>query len=98
MSAAFLIETPCGAILRAAKYITASLNKDYKPCDSFYDHVCSNWMFYHPIPDDKSSASVLEGLDDKLTEDLKGKPPFDLFEILFSDTLTHHVQLWSSEG
>ncbi|KAL1428591.1 hypothetical protein MTO96_002953 [Rhipicephalus appendiculatus] len=28
-------------------------------------------MFYHPIPDDKSSASVLEGLDDKLTEDLK---------------------------
>uniref|UniRef100_A0A224Y634 Gluzincin n=1 Tax=Rhipicephalus zambeziensis TaxID=60191 RepID=A0A224Y634_9ACAR len=54
-----------------AKYITASLNKDYKPCDSFYDHVCSNWMFYHPIPDDKSSASVLEGLDDKLTEDLK---------------------------
>ncbi|KAH6934508.1 hypothetical protein HPB50_024734 [Hyalomma asiaticum] len=57
-----------------AKYITASLNKNYKPCDSFYDHVCSNWMFYNPIPDDKSSASVLEGLDDKLTEDLKGKP------------------------
>lgn len=56
---------------RRAKYITASLNKDYKPCDSFYDHVCSNWMFYNPIPDDKSSASVLEGLDDKLTEDLK---------------------------
>ncbi|XP_050024783.2 neprilysin-21-like isoform X1 [Dermacentor andersoni] len=55
-----------------AKYITAALNKDYKPCDSFYDHVCSNWMFYNPIPDDKSTASVLEGLDDKLTEDLKG--------------------------
>ncbi|XP_049520286.1 membrane metallo-endopeptidase-like 1 isoform X3 [Dermacentor silvarum] len=55
-----------------AKYITAALNKDYKPCDSFYDHVCSNWMFYNPIPDDKSTASVLEGIDDKLTEDLKG--------------------------
>ncbi|KAH7959358.1 hypothetical protein HPB49_010531 [Dermacentor silvarum] len=60
-------------ILHAAKYITAALNKDYKPCDSFYDHVCSNWMFYNPIPDDKSTASVLEGIDDKLTEDLKGK-------------------------
>uniref|UniRef100_A0A023FUT1 Peptidase M13 N-terminal domain-containing protein n=1 Tax=Amblyomma parvum TaxID=251391 RepID=A0A023FUT1_AMBPA len=54
-----------------AKYITAALNKNYKPCESFYDHVCQNWIFYNPIPDDKSSTSVLGGIDDELTENLK---------------------------
>lgn len=54
-----------------AKYITAALNKNYNPCESFYDHVCQNWIFFNPIPDDKSSTSVLGGIDDELTENLK---------------------------
>uniref|UniRef100_A0A6M2E5E3 Putative conserved secreted protein n=1 Tax=Amblyomma tuberculatum TaxID=48802 RepID=A0A6M2E5E3_9ACAR len=54
-----------------AKYITASLNKNYNPCESFYDHVCQNWIFFNPIPDDKSSTSVLGEIDDELTENLK---------------------------
>lgn len=53
-----------------AKFIKAALNNNYKPCDSFYDHVCNNWIFYNPIPDDKSLTSVLNGLDDQLTRDL----------------------------
>lgn len=53
-----------------AKFIKAALNNNYKPCDSFYDHVCNNWIFYNPIPDDKSLTSVLNGLDDQLNRDL----------------------------
>lgn len=53
-----------------ASFIKAALNNNYKPCDSFYDHVCNNWIFYNPIPDDKSLTSVLNGLDDQLTHDL----------------------------
>lgn len=56
---------------RRAEYILMMLNDDVSPCDNFYGYVCNNWIFNHPIPDDKTSMSNLAVIDDRTMSNVK---------------------------
>uniref|UniRef100_A0A482ZIU4 U24-Theriditoxin-Lha1d_1 n=1 Tax=Latrodectus hasselti TaxID=256736 RepID=A0A482ZIU4_LATHA len=76
------------ACKKTAEHILQSMDNKVNPCDDFYQFACGGWIEGHSIPDDKSSASIFEGVEDDLNLKLK-----ELLERPLSGSEPRHIQM-----
>lgn len=67
------VEDVCNtpACVKTATAILENMDESVNPCDDFYQFTCGNFMKEEPIPDDKSSVTLMGSITDHLADQLR---------------------------